>query len=126
MWSNAVIPWQATAVALVTIGASWLVSALLSNDRHARVASVLGGLGAGVAALGIAAVLNPVSWITAKEILGVWLVSLGMILVAIIMLSQGKSPSRRIFVACGVVCLLLNVWAIGLLLWIATVSPGGV
>jgi hypothetical protein len=49
-----------------------------------------------------------------------------MIVSAIVMVSQSPSKLRWVFVACGVTCLLLNVWAIALLLWIATVSSGGV
>jgi hypothetical protein len=99
---------------------------MLNNNRSARMGNFVGGFGAGVAALGIAAALNPVPGVNAKEILGMWFVSLGMLIISIVMVSQSPSRPRWVFVACGVVCLLLNVWAIALLLWIATVSPGGV
>jgi hypothetical protein len=99
---------------------------LLSKHRLTSLGNIVGGVGAGVAALGIAATLNPVPGIYAQEILGMWTLSLGMITVAIVLVSQSPSPLRWVFVACGVMCLLLNLWAIALLLWIATVSPGGV
>lgn len=76
--------------------------------------------------LGIAAALHPLPGITAKEIVILWLGSLGMLVAAIAMVSQSPSRLRWVFVACGAVCLMLNVWAIAVLLWIATVSPGGV
>ena len=62
----------------------------------------------------------------AKEIVLLWLASLGMIITAIVLVSQSPSRSRWVFVACGVICLMLNVWAVAILLWIATVSSGGV
>jgi hypothetical protein len=126
MWPSPESQWLISAFALAAIGAAWLLSAMLDNNRLRRMGNIVGGFGAGVAALGIAAALNPVPGITAKEILAMWLASLGMIIIAIVMVSQSPSRPRWVFVACGVVCLLLNVWAIALLLWIATVSPGGV
>jgi hypothetical protein len=130
MWPSPEFQWLISAFALAVFGAAWMLSAMLSNNLLARMGNIVGGFGAGVAAIGIATALNPVPGITAKEILAIWLASLGMIIVGIIigivMASQSPSPLRWVFVACGVVCLLLNVWAIALLLWIATVSPGGV
>lgn len=115
-----------SALALAAIGAAWLLSILLSDHRLTTVGSIVGGIGAGVAALGIAAVLNPVTGIDAKGVLGMWMLSLGMIVVAIVLVAVPPSRTRWFLVASGVVCLLLNLWAIALFLWIATVSPGGV
>ena len=126
MWPSPEFQWLISAFALAAIGAAWLSSTMLDNNRLTRMGNIVGGFGAGVAALGITAALNPVPGITAKEILAMWLASLGMIIVAIVMVSQSPSRPRWVFAACGVVCLMLNVWAIALLLWIATVSPGGV
>lgn len=126
MWPSPEFQLLISAFALAAIGAAWLLSTMLDNNRHARIGNIVGGFGAGVAALGIAFVLNPVQGITAKEVLAIWITSLGMIIIAMVMLSQSPSRPQRVFIACGVVCLLLNVWAIALLLWIATVSPGGV
>ncbi len=55
-----------------------------------------------------------------------WTISLGMVFVATFLVSHNPTQLRWVFVACGVVCLLLIFWAIVLLFWIATVSPGGV
>ena len=126
MWPSPELQWQISAFALAAIGAALLLSTVLNNNRLTRMGNIVGGFGAGVAALGIAAALYPVPAITAKEILAMWLGSLGMIIIAIVMVSQSPSRLRWVFVACGGVCLLLNFWAIALLLWIATVSAGGV
>lgn len=115
-----------SALALAAIGASWLLCTMFNSHRLTRLGNIAGGIGAGVAALGIAAFLNPVPGITAKEILAIWLASLGMIIVAIVMVSLNPSRLRLVFIAGGVVSLLLNLWAVALFLWIATVSPGGV
>ncbi len=118
--------WLVSAYALAVIGAAWCLSILLSDHRLTSIGNIVGGIGAGVAALGIAAALNPVPGIYAQELLGIWMLSLSMIIVAIVIAAVRPSPLRWVFVATGVVCLLLNLWAIMLLLWIATVSPGGV
>lgn len=112
--------------AMAAIGAALILSTMFDHNRLTRIGNIAAGIGAFVTALGIAAVLNPVQGITAKEVLAIWIASLGLLIVATAMPSQSPSRTRRVFVACRVVCLLLNVWAIVLLLWIATVSPGGV
>ena len=126
MWPGPEFQWLLTAVALAVVGAAWLSSTMFADDRLTRVGNIVGGLGAGVAALGTAAALHPVPGITAKEIVLLWLASLGMIITAIVMVSQNPSRLRWFFVACGAVCLMLNLWAVAILLWIATVSSGGV
>lgn len=126
MWPRPEFQWLLTAIALAGTGVAWLSATTFADDRLTRVGNIVGGLGAGVAALGVAAALRPVPGITAKEIVILWLGSLGMIITAIVMVSQSPSRSRWVFVACGGVSLVLNVWAVAVLLWIATVSPGGV
>jgi hypothetical protein len=126
MWPNPEFQWLLSAFALAAIGATWLLSTMFSSNRRTSIGNIVGGAGAGVAALGIATALNPVPGIAAQELLGMWLVSLSMISIAIFMVSLSPSHLRWVYVACGVVSLLLNVWAVALLLWIATVSPGGV
>jgi hypothetical protein len=126
MWPRPESQWLVTAIALAVVGAAWLSATMFAHDRLTRVGNIVGGVGAGVAALGIAAALHPVPGVTAKEIMLLWQGSLGMIIAAIVMVSQRPSRWRWVFVTCGGVCLMLNVWAIAVLLWIATVSPGGV
>jgi len=126
MWPRPESQWLLTAVALAATGAAWLLSTMFASDRLTRAGNLVGGLGAGVAALGVAAALHPLPGITAREIVVLWLASLGMIITAIVLVSQSPFRSRWVFVACGAVCLMLNVWAFAMLLWIATVSPGGV
>lgn len=126
MWPRPEFQWFLTAVALAGTGAAWLACTMFASDRRTRAGNLVGGLGAGVAALGVAAALHPLPGMTAREIVVLWLASLGMIITAIVMVSQSPLRSRWVFVACGAMCLMLNVWAIAILLWIATVSPGGI
>jgi hypothetical protein len=73
MWPSPEFQLLISAYALAAIGSAWLLSTTLSNNRLTSIGNVVGGLGAGVAALGIAAALNPPPGITAREILGIWL-----------------------------------------------------
>lgn len=126
MWPSSNFQLFLNGFALTAIGAMLILSAMLSIDRVARIGVLISGLGAGVAALGIAAFLNPIQGVAAREIFGIWMVSSGMLFAATVILAQSRSRMRRVFVVCSVACLMLNAWAVAVLLWVAAVSAGGV
>jgi hypothetical protein len=68
----------------------------------------------------------PWLWEFIRALLFVWLGALALLITAVVLIWPVKEPGRRLLLCCAMVSLVVNVVALGLFLWAATVSPGGV
>lgn len=110
------------------LSVSTWTTVVLALGRHER--GFLGLIGGWVATAVLAALwqADAIPWLREfiLPVIIVWLGAIALLIHATGLIWTGNEPGRRPLLCCAVASLVINVAAVLLFLWAATVGPGGV
>ena len=114
-------------IASIILTVVWSLFVIKVEQQHRRF---LGLSGAWIAALVLTALWQaeavPQLWIYPKVVLLVWQLALVLLVIDMVTTWHAKPPSRQALTTLALLSITVNVVAGLHLLWLATVSPGGV
>ena len=120
-------PFMLYWIASIVLTVVWSLFVIKVEQQHRRF---LGLSGAWIAALVLTALWQaeavPHLWIYPKAVLLVWQLALVLLVIDTVTTWHAKQPSRQALTTFALLSITVNVVAGLHLLWLATVSPGGV